>query len=163
YLIGRDSHNRRLMLASLGLVAYALGWGLDLLSTAAPTLALERALAAARWPFYSLPAVLWTAVLIALLPDGERRTRMEHLWRFGCVPAAMLCYGAGVGTSLAGGGGPAVQPAGIILPVLGLVVLAPMLMALGWVWRAIRSARPRNATGILLSATLFFGLGTGLL
>jgi hypothetical protein len=162
YLIGRDPHNSRLMLAGLGLVAYAFGWGLDLLIAAAPTVALERHLSAARWPLYSLPALLWTAVLIALVPEGRRRARLDQLWRFGCVPAAVLCYMVGIGTGLSGGG-PAVPPSGIFELVLGLVVLAPMLMALGWVWTAIRSVRPRNATGILLSATLFFGLGTGLL
>lgn len=164
YLIGRDRRNPRLCLSGLGLVSYALGWALDIAGRAAPTLTLERTLADARWPLYSLPALFWTGALVYLLPDeAPLRRRLGAIWRYGVVPVAVLCYLAGEIGGLpldVTADGPRLSVANL---VVSIVVLAPLLLAAGLVWRAIRSAQPRNAGGILLTCTLFITLGTGLL
>jgi hypothetical protein len=86
----------------------------------------------------SLPAVLWTGVLIRLLPE-----RGDGWWRFGALPATVLA------AALAGYAG------GVALIVLGAVVLVP----LGWTAVLV----VRHAPARLALAVLLLGLASGLL
>ncbi len=98
YLIRRNPGNNRLLLAGLGLAAYAAGLALDLLVRYAP----EPSLAARLWdwqrPFLILPALFWLGLLI-LLARAERswHDRLRRQPRSaGVVIAATIFFGLGL-------------------------------------------------------------------
>lgn len=160
YLLGREPATTRPRLAGLGLMTYALAVALDILVAAAPAPALAAALARARWPFLLLPALCWTGTIVGLLPEGEpTRTRLARLWRSVLTPATVLLATLGAVAGPPPGGG----AWGWWAAALAVVVLAPLLLTVGLLWRARWAGGPRNAIGVLLAATLFFALGTGLL
>jgi hypothetical protein len=125
YLLARDPAKPTLRRAGAGLLSYALA-----LVVAAPG-PLHAVL-------LSLPAVLWTGVLIRLLPE-----RGDGWWRFGALPVTVLA------AALAGYAG------GAALVVLGVVVLVPLGSTVVLVMR--------HAPGRLALALLMLGLAAGLL
>jgi hypothetical protein len=126
YLLARDPAKPTLRRAGAGLLSYALALAVD---APGPVHAV----------LLSLPAVLWTGVLVRLLPE-----RGDAWWRFGALPVTVLA------AAVAGYAG------GVALAVLGVVVLVP----LGWmVALVIRRAAP----GRLAMALLMLGLAGGLL
>ncbi|MEM7112056.1 MAG: hypothetical protein AAF614_06460 [Chloroflexota bacterium] len=76
YLIARDISSTRLWLAGLGLVTYALGLVLDMLSHYAPQ--HDLALLFVQWQrfFVFLPALFWIGLLVYLIP-GEVALRQR--------------------------------------------------------------------------------------
>lgn len=157
YLIGRDPGDPRLRLAGLGLVAYALAWGCDLVARGtggAPGAVLARV----RWPLLFLPSLLWIGALLALLPeDDARRTGLLAAWRRGFVPVGgVLLFAGALGPGPRAGGWYLLFCAG---------VLPALLLAAARVWGSYRQqwGTSRRVRGLLLVALLFFGLGTGLL
>lgn len=163
YLVRRDPRSPLLLLTRLGLVAYALALACDLLAgVTSPDAALV--LLRLRWPLLLLPALCWTGALIYLLPeDAGYRERLSWSWRiflplmFALLLLLSLGTGLIVNPSRAASGG-----AGVVPVVFGAVVLLPMLVLAGQVWRATRRGRTRRAIGLLIVVTLFVALSTGL-
>lgn len=130
YLLARDPRKPTLRRAGLGLLAYGLALAADqpFLDDRVHTVLL------------CLPAVLWTGVLIALLPDPAE---IEHRWLRIVLPASLVVALASA----------------VFQPLAGLVVL-PLFWALALLLR--RRARLGTGLGVLVAALLLFGLGSGL-
>lgn len=160
YLIARDPTQPRLRWAGLGLVTYALGLAADLLRAHAPTPALALNLTRLSWPLLLLPALFWFGATVYLLPEETwPRPRLARLWSraAGLLPATVLFFAFGLGLA----GGPPAGPAAYLC--VAPAVLLPLLLALLLVGRAFLAGQLRNPLGVLLTATLFFTLGVGLL
>ena len=93
YLISRNFADRRLLLAGLGLVVYAIGLALDLLAGLAP----DGRLAVWQRPFLYLPALFWLLLLIQLARDERPwRDRLHRQPRsVGVGLAAVIFFGLG--------------------------------------------------------------------
>ena len=158
YLLARDISKALLWRTGLGLVAYALALAADLLARRAEgdTAALLAGLHAA---LIFLPPLLWSGALLRLLPEeSPRRVALDRAWAFGLVPLVTLAAVAG-----AVAGGPGDTLAGQRYLTLVVLVLVPLVAALVAILRSRRDLRPRGSWGLVLVATLFFGLGIGLL
>ncbi len=91
YLINRDFSNPRLRFAGLGLLSFALAWGLDILTSHTPGHTLQ--LAQYYWPLFVFPSLFWTGAIIYFMPeDISFRTRLINAWHFGLLPIATLCF-----------------------------------------------------------------------
>ncbi|MBB4908148.1 hypothetical protein [Actinophytocola algeriensis] len=130
YLLARDPRKATLHRAGLGLLAYALALAADqpFLDERVHTVLL------------CLPAVLWTGVLVSLLPDPAET---ERQWLRVVLPAALAVAAASA----------------FFQPLAGLVVV-PLFWALALLLR--RRARLGTGLGVLVAALLLFGLGSGL-
>ncbi|MDX1614142.1 MAG: hypothetical protein R3300_07510, partial [Candidatus Promineifilaceae bacterium] len=163
YLLARDPADQALRFAGLGLVSYALGLAADLLSQAAPTPASSQLLARWGWPLLLLPALFWFGTLAYVLPESTMaRRRLARPLRLFLIPGAILIYLLAGGTervaTIDDGG---LQPAPLY-PLFALVVIGLLVGALLMVLRAHRP-NLQAGLGVIVLATIFFGLGTGLL
>lgn len=160
YLLERNPANPRLWLTGLGLVAYALALGIDLLGPYSPNPNLAGILARLQVPFLFLPALFWAGVAIYLLPaDSPLRSRLIRGWAYSIIPGTIFFYFLGPGTGLIFEFS-TITPAYLFFAAL---VLLPLLAALVLAFRAFHKHRQKQALGMLLVATLFFTLGAGLL
>ncbi len=159
YLVARNPAKALLRLAGLGLVAYALSLACDLLSAYAPT-PLAATLALVHRLLIFLPALLWSGALIRLLPeDAAPRPRLIRIWNRVFLPFALLGLLLSAGADLLLDRPTPIGPGYV---AFALLILLPLLAGLVLVWRARRAIRPRQSTGLLLVATLFFTLGAGM-
>jgi len=164
YLLSRNPAKSVLRLAGLGLIAYALGLAGDLLRAYAPTASLLATLTRVDWLLKFLPAIFWSGATLQLLPEGTSlRTRLTPLWNYGLLPIGVLFCLLAAGTDWVFDLATDVPRAGPAYPIFAGVVLLPLLAGLGLVGYALRSVRPKKPVGVILAATLFFALGTGLL
>ncbi len=131
YLLARDPAKATLRRAGLGLLAYALALAAD------QPFVDDRVHTA----LLCLPAVLWTGVLVALLPAPAAA---DGWWRRAVLPASLAVAAAGAFAGAA---------------VSALVVL-PLFWALGLLLR--RRAGLAAGGGVLPAALLMFALATGL-
>jgi hypothetical protein len=163
YLLAGHGEKRLARLTGLGLVAYALAVAGEALSQVAPA-ALAMPIARVHWLILFLPALLWSGVLVHLLPEESGlHARLTRAWRLGLLPltVAGLLVGAGAELVVANVAGvPRVGPA---YPLLAALVLAPLGLGLVLVARRVAAIRPRPAAGLILVTSLFFALGAGLL
>lgn len=142
YLLARDTTDAALRRAGLGLVAYALAlafapFGGNIADAAGYVLA-------------GLPALIWTGVLLALLPAGHRwRGPAERAWRWIVLPlgTAELVAAAVVG--------------GAWEPLTAALVLAPLVAALVLLLRQRVPGGLRRGAVVLVS--VLFVLGVALL
>lgn len=164
YLLARNLASRRLRYAGLGIVAYALSLATDLLAARAPDAALAGWLLRLHAPLLFLPALFWVGTIVELLPEEDGwRARLHRGWTYGLWPVALLLLFLGLGgTLLRHGTGGAVQP-GPAYALLAGALLLPLALALVLALRLYRATRAKKPLGMLLLATLFFGLGAGLL
>lgn len=128
YLLARGLAKPTLRRAGIGLVGYALalatyGLGNDLLTAV----------------LLCLPAVFWTGVLVALLPD---RPAIDRWWRLAILPASLVVAAASAFTSEA----------------VVVIVAAPLFWAFGLLLRHRAEIRQGAAFGVLVVALLMFGL-----
>lgn len=130
YLLARDPRKPTLWRAGLGLLAYGLALAADQ-PVFDPRVHIV---------LLCLPAVLWTGVLVALLPDPAEA---ERQWYRVVLPASLVVAVASA----------------FFRPLAGLVVL-PLFWALALLLR--RRARLGTGLGVLTVALLLFGLGSGL-
>ncbi|HEX2995346.1 MAG TPA: hypothetical protein VHP14_10995 [Anaerolineales bacterium] len=138
FLLGRGAHPR-LRLTGLGLLFYAAALAVDL-----PNLALALRL---------FPPILWVGAILHLdqrIIDGH--PVLFTLWKWFLIPVTILL-----------GGFFLFEPAASsILPTLWMALLLG-LTPLFWTLILVRDyralLRPRQVTGILFAATLFFALG----
>ncbi|MFI7678444.1 hypothetical protein [Actinophytocola sp. NPDC049390] len=130
YLLARDPRKPVLRRAGLGLLAYGLALAADqpFLDDRVHVVLL------------CLPAVLWTGVLVALLPEPAG---LDRRWFRVVFPASLAVALASA----------------LFRPLAGLVVL-PLFWALALLLR--RRARIGTGFGVLVAALLLFGLGSGL-
>ncbi len=147
YLLARDSHKHGLRFAGLGLVTYAIGLAIAILlaTASAPVNPLWRVI-----PLL-LPSVFWMAATNQLVPDTPPTTGLKHSGMIIVIIAIILlliavAFDANIAYILT-----------MITPVLFLGV------SLVKIWGAFRSVVPHRFIVILLTATIFFLLGVGLL
>lgn len=162
YLIERDPRNTALRLAGLGLFSYALALGVDVLEPRVAGPGPDGALSRFGEALPFLPALLWSGAVAHLLPpDSEERPRLVRAWRYGCLPiAALLLTLPAEWTRVQSGDGAARS---LLAGVRAVVVVLPLLLALGPLSRSYRSARSRGAAGLLLVAALLLTLSTAML
>lgn len=148
YLIARDRRKPALVRAGVGLIGYAGALAcLPLATGGGPVVAMTSYVLA------GIPAVAWTGVLVALLPDGFGL--FERVWRAGCVPVgvAALVVGAVVGP-VAG------WPVYVGVEAVVLLPLAVTLVLAAREWRRMGNGRAR---ALIPVATLLFFLGAAAL
>jgi hypothetical protein len=143
YLLARDHTKPTLRRAGIGLLGYGLALATDELRPFGDDLA-GRLAAAGHAVLLCVPAVLWTGVLIALLPD---KPGADRWWRRAMLPAALLVAAAS----------PFVADAG------AAVVLLPLFWALGLLLRHRVEIRPDVAFGATVVALLLFGLSAAVI
>lgn len=133
YLLARDKPAVRF--AGLGLVAYALGIGLD----AVPT---SDVLMRVRWALLFVPGVFWFGATIYMLPD--ERLRKFFAW----PPALVLLFTLALATDTRSS---ALQ--------VGLTLLIGVMLVAGFILALRAHSFPARPRGLLIVATLFFGMG----
>lgn len=143
YLVGRSAGKPGLRYAGFGLTAYAVG----IAAASISRLAADAAIYTAGYSLITvLPAGFWFASAWSLLHgDGERRIASARIMPF--IP--VIAFAVSV-----------VLIVGIGAQALVIIPLAFTVLALVWTWRSFRSGLPRPPLKVLLTATLFFGLGT---
>ncbi len=128
YLFARGPAKPTLRRAGIGLIGYALALATDGLGNDLLTAVL-----------LCLPAVFWTGVLVALLPD---RPVIDRWWRFAILPASLVVAVASAFTS----------------EIVVVAAVAPLFWALGLLLRHRAEIRQDAAFGVLVVALLMFGL-----
>jgi hypothetical protein len=152
FLLARDFYKAGLRFAGLGLAAYALGLGLDVLTpyAAQPEIWLRW-----RWPLLFVPALCWFGATLYLLP--ETNPQLELFANLGLIPAILFLYGVAFITDL---------PINVNQPgywVFAFCVALLLIWAIYIGWQTSRSGIPRKPFAWFIVGTLFFGLGMGLL
>lgn len=152
FLLARDFHKPGLRFAGLGLAAYALGLGLDVLT---PYASQPEIWMRWRWPLLFIPALCWFGATLYLLP--ETNLQLGRLANIGLIPAILFLYGVAFVTEL---------PININQPeywilTLGVALLLAWALLIGW--QTSRSGLPNKPFTWFIVGTLFFGLGMGLL
>jgi hypothetical protein len=84
-------------------------------------------------------------------------------WRYGLLPALGLGALFGVGSGLAFADPAGATQAGPGYAALAVLALLALLAGLALVGRAFHPLRTRRAYGLVAAATIFFGLGAGML
>lgn len=128
YLFARGPAKPTLRRAGIGLIGYALALATDGLGNDLLTAVL-----------LCPPAVFWTGVLVALLPD---RPVIDRWWRFAILPASLVVAVASAFTS----------------EIVVVAAVAPLFWALGLLLRHRAEIRQDAAFGVLVVALLMFGL-----
>ena len=148
YLISRNSHPR-LRLTGAGLLAYAIVLGLGFTSTGE---VWERI----NWALRLLPPLLWSGAILHI-DDRIRLNRglLPKIWKWILLPFTLLI---GIGFVI---GFNFIIDNWTWLSIL--IGLSPAIFTLILLQDLLTLLRPRQATGILLAATLFFTLGEGFL
>jgi len=150
YLICRDPRSPRLLFAGLGLVAYALALACDFSITFSPT-GFEPFLERLRWPLLLSPALLWSGVLIHLLPERTiLRGHLSRPWPFVAALVFVLLLTASFFTELFSTPGTTLA--------LAAAVLVLMLSLACFVWWSLRGARGRKIVVALGVVALLFAL-----
>ena len=148
YLIARNNHPR-LRLTGAGLLAYALVLGLGFASTGE---IWERI----NWSLRLLPSLLWAGAILHI-DDRIRLSRglLVKIWKWVLFPVT-LTGGAGFVIGL-----DFITNNWTWFSIL--IGLSPAIFTLILLQDLLTILRPRQATGVLLAATLFFTLGEGFL
>lgn len=164
YLLSRDVGNGQLRNTGLGLAFYALGLASSTLAQQTTDPQLENSLARWGWPLLFLPAIFWFGTLYYLLPAGHSlRKRLDPVVAFGLIPLAFLLYLLAGGTDLiVTTGSDGLKPGPWYAVFAGLILLE-LLIILYLVLRGGGRAQASRPTALVVVATLFFALGTGLL
>lgn len=141
FLLTRGSHIR-LRLAASGLLFYALA------------LATQSALSNALRLF---PSVFWVgAVLFLDQRITDKHSILLRIWKWGLLPVTILVSGFFLFDS-------STFSNSMFKWISFLIGLTPLFFALFLLQDFITLLRPKQATGVLLTATLFFALGEGFL
>lgn len=148
YLLARDSHPR-LRLTGAGLLAYALVLGLNFIS-------IGEFWGRVNWGLRLLPPLLWSGAIL-FIDDRIRlnRSLLQKIWKWILLP---FTFFIGVGF---------IVKVNFITDnwtwLSILIGLSPAIFTLILLQDLLTLLRPRQATGILLAATLFFSLGESFL
>jgi uncharacterized membrane protein YkvA (DUF1232 family) len=164
YLLGRDLRNIQLRFTGLGLLTYALGLAAVLMSRFATEPKMEEALARWGWPFLFLPALFWFGSMIYLLPEeAPLRERLGRAVERGLVPIAIIFYLIASLSELIITNSDGDLSPGPLYPLFAVLLVDLLIAALLFVILGFKRRQQSYPRNVLLVATLFFGLGTGLL
>ncbi len=156
YLIARGPTKPLLLRVGFGLLSYALALAIDLLRNQSFDPALTAALSQLSSFLVFLPAIGWTGAAILLLPEGwPPRSRIDAIWRNLLAPLTIVML---VAVALLDGG----SVAWLFWALCGFVLL-PLLILLVLAVIQRRRLRPAPVAGLLIAATLFFGLSVALI
>lgn len=158
YLIARNPYKALLRRVGFGLLAYAAALACDLLRVGVPA-PLAQTLGRLHGLLVFVPAICWFGATLLLLPETTLRTRIDTFWRWVLAPLTGLLLLIAV-LSGALDTPNTVGPVYIVLAALVLLPLCAILVTL-IAWR--QRLGPAPAIGLVIAATLFFGLGAGLL
>jgi len=136
----------------------------SLLATVSTDTSTRELLARWGWPLLFLPALFWFGSMIYLLPEeSPLRVRLDLNLRRGLIPLALLLYLA-VAVSdvfiMIVDGEPTTGPG---YPFFAVFIIVLLLATLAIIFRSLNKDRTNLPRNIILVATLFFGLGIGLL
>jgi len=148
YLIARDNHPR-LRLTGAGLLTYALVLGLSFTTSG-------EIWGRINWALRLLPSLLWAGAILYI--DDRitlNRSMLPMIWKWILLPTTFL---GGIGFVL---GSNLMTSTWIWFSII--IGLSPAIFTLILLQDLLTLLRPRQATGILLAATLFFTLGEGFL
>ena len=160
HLLARDG----LRYAAFGILAYAVSLATDMLATQAPTEALAVTFARLHWPLLFLPALFWLIATLCLLPEeANLPLNLADKWPGGLLLILIPFYLVSAGTNLIFDFSSQPPQAGPAYLIFAAVVLLPLLLALGLIGSAFRRSHSQTPLGLLLVATIFFGLSVGLL
>ncbi len=162
YLLSRSTQKIHLLLAGLGLIAYALAVAAQVLGIVAEIGTADR-LHRLSALLVLLPAVPWTGALLHLLPSSHlQRLWLVRLWSWLLLPLTLLIYVVGITTDVALTNRAAGAAPSLIYLLLAVVVLLPLVAAAFLTVSTLRSEeRTKRSTGLLLVSLLFFTLSTG--
>jgi hypothetical protein len=159
YLIARDLSNTRLRRAGLGLVAYALTIGFDLLAIQAVGPG-EDLLMRLHWAAMIFPPTLWTGAVLELIPElDQRKQQLITAWQRVLVPSAVLAALLFSLDVVLWADGSPTDPGYIVFGVISLMPLVALLFLMPHIKNA---GSARRALGLVVVATLFFTLGAGM-
>ena len=162
YLLARDFQNVNLRFASFGLISYALVLAGDALRAHAPDDTTYDILTRLTLPAILFPALFWFLSLTRLFVEDERPLarrlyQSSYPLLIGC--AVLYIVSATTKTFFDFDNG----ETGLGY-WLYLILLVPLLsMAVGLLVKRWQSAEMRQPIGLMLLATLFFGLGIGII
>jgi hypothetical protein len=159
YLIARDLTSARLRWAGLGLVAYALAIGLELLA-AQVVGRTEDLLLRLHWSAMILPPALWAGAVLELIPkEDDRKTKLIMLWQRVLAPLVVLAAVLfALGLVMWADGDPTL--AGYF--IFGLISLMPLAALLFLIPNLKHTESTRRSLGLVIVATMFFTLGVGM-
>ena len=153
YLLARDAAKPGLRYAGLGLVAYALGLGLDALGALLPDAA--QVIDLLRWPLLFLPALFWFGAMAHLLPQALPNRLLDWLdTALLTIITALYLIALLTDTPQ--------NPNLIYWLVVGGVALL-LIVGVAFAWQAFRSDLPKRPASLLLLVSLFFALGMGMI
>jgi hypothetical protein len=151
YLLARDWNKYSLRFAGLGLAAYALGLGMDVIGNYVPDTGF---ITIARWPLYFVPGFCWFSAAVSFLPeDTSLRENALRIVRYGLLVTIILLYVFSAAFDT-------LRPVLHGLIAAGVTVMS--LVALFIISRKWRSPRPTNMRAVITTVSLFFLLSTGL-
>lgn len=162
YLLARDIRNLNLRYASFGLISYALVLAGDALRAHASNDATYDILTRLTLPAIVFPAVFWFISLTRLFVEDERSLAQRLFQSANPLLAGfVVLYVLSATTNIFFNFDDDTTGPGYWLY---LIVLAPLLgLALGLLVQEWRSDKKNQPIGLMLLATLFFGLGIGII
>lgn len=164
YLMSRNLTNPQLRNAGLGLIFYALSLATGLLLRFAPSAATTQILTRLHWSMLFLPGLFWLGTIIFLLPEATSlREPLVRVWNFVILPVALPLFLISAGANLIFDFAIVPPQPGPAYPLFVSLLGLPLLAALLLVGNIYRTAHPKRPLGLLLAATIFVGLGMGLL
>lgn len=164
YLFARNPAKPLLRLAGLGLLAYALSLAFSLLRDRAPTPSLAVDLARLQWALNFPPALFWSGALFWLVPESQPlHMRLARVWSYGLVPATAVFCLLTITSNWILDFTPDAPRAGPGYLIFAAVVVVPLLAGLVLTLHFFNTIRPKQPMGLIIAATLFFGLSVGLL
>lgn len=159
YLLARDPAKVRLRLTGLGLAAYALALATDLLETTSSAVPADGWQQAGQL-LTLVSALTWTGALLSFLPETSTlRQRLWRLWTYAWMPVVLIVF---VVASIFGW----LQPDegnNVTVPQLLFagIILLPLFAGLLLLIRSKPAPRRQATVGVLVVATIFFGLQIG--
>jgi hypothetical protein len=164
YLMARNPASLQLRYAGLGLLFYALALAGEVLSAQASSPELALRLTRLGWPLLFLPALFWFGATVYRLPETmPLRDPLQTVLNRILIPTAIPFYLVSAATNLVFDFNQAPPQPGPTYVLFAIAVLLPMLAACLLVMRLFALAEPKKPLGLLLLATLFFGLSAVLL
>ncbi len=162
YLIARDRTKPVLIYTGLGLVGYALGLALNSMLLLSSKQVLSIDLVTLVRTLLFVPALCWFGAALHLLPEGTLPRWVAVGLRFAIPTLIMVIYLITRPNSYSTPFANSVYLAGL-LGTLGIGVIGLLLLTVGFVTYRLWREHTRRLWVLLLTLTLFFTLGAGML